>query len=262
MRPHVPRCAGCDRGTVGSTGKRPHSRRPSGRRLVCQRGARVALARAMTSSLSSKLLAFALSAPCTLITAGGCSSLPTSSVEAAHEAPPPRTPAQHVSEVSNACGSARPSGVTASDVIMGCRSDAECLEGLNGRCVGSGMGITVCSYDECRTDADCGDGAFCNCRGAQIVGGSTNNICVRGSDCRSDGDCGGPYCSPSLVPDECAGTSLRFLGYFCHSARDECIDDGDCRREGPSSSAGGNDTCDYDTAARRWRCSVRKCEAD
>lgn len=192
----------------------------------------------------------------TALALGACADdpLPASSVEAAASQPPPRLPAVHVAAVSSACasprGSREPTGT-----VAGCKLDAECTAGLNGRCLVAGLGFAACSYDGCAVDADCGAGGFCDCRDE---GGTGANSCVTGSDCRTDADCGGPYCSPSKKPDGCGGTSLSFQGYFCHSGRDACIDDADCAR--PNTAGGAS--CDYDSGEKKWRCSVRECVSD
>lgn len=188
-----------------------------------------------------------------LVFAACSETLPANSVEAATTEPPPRVPAVHVAAKSSACGSARGSNEPPDGA--GCKSDDQCTAGKNGRCLRTGLGFAECTYDECVADADCGAGGFCNCRGE---GATTANRCVVGSDCRTDADCGGPFCSPSLTPGGCGGTSLALQGFFCHSARDECIDNADCA--GPD--VPGETTCDYDKAEKKWRCSVRECVSD
>lgn len=167
--------------------------------------------------------------------------------------PPPRDPAVHRPTAPATCASPRGSSPPTSDVA-GCRADAECTEGLNGRCLQAGLGYAQCSYDTCTDDAACGEGAMCLCRSEDSEG---PNVCVT-AGCRTDADCGGPWCSPSRTPDGCGGTSLRLEGYFCHGAADTCIDDADCQTEGASGGA----TCDYDPELRHWRCSVRRCVSD
>ncbi len=56
------------------------------------------------------------------------------------------------------------------------------------------------------------------------------NVCVHGN-CRTDADCDGDYCSPSAVtldPFCSLDVPIGSVGYFCHAAADECVDDSDC----------------------------------
>jgi hypothetical protein len=79
------------------------------------------------------------------------------------------------------------------------------------------------------------------------------NQCKKGN-CRIDSDCGpGGYCSPAT--DACGAV----LGYYCHTAADECVNDDDCagRDAGPFlgclpdvNSAGADGT-----GAPRWVCT-------
>lgn len=170
------------------------------------------------------------------------------------DGPPPRDPLEHVAARSTACDAPRGSDLPGQNAPAGCKTDAVCTQGANGRCLQAGLGYAECSYDECASDADCGEGELCDCRG--LAGSTRANRCVK-AGCRTDADCGGPWCSPSLSPGGCGGTSLAFAGYFCHTGADECIDDADCKGEG----AGGA-SCDYDPGAGHWRCSARDCVSD
>jgi hypothetical protein len=74
------------------------------------------------------------------------------------------------------------------------------------------------------------------------------NQCKKGN-CRLDSDCGqGGYCSPAI--DTCGAV----LGYYCHSASDECVNDEDCtNRDGGLQRYLG---ClpDPSTSFSRWVC--------
>jgi len=165
--------------------------------------------------------------------------------------------------VAQACpaarGSSGPLDTTACTNRSGitCTSDGDCTAGKNGRCFLNGDPCqTVCSYDECLTDSDCAAGpCVCRSSGTELV----PNDCVPGSNCRTDADCGDcEYCSPSVVPDsvQCrvggvctCGDGVVSLVYACHTASDECTNDGDCP---------GTDSayCGYDAGVRRWTCGV------
>ena len=127
---------------------------------------------------------------------------------------------------AEACTAARPPGI---DGATGgdCTSDADCTEGDNGRCVQDINNPPFCSYDECQSDADCGGGSVCECRNPAVFDA---NVCVHGN-CLTDADCPGDYCSPSAVtlsPFCSLDIPIGSVGYFCHSASDECVNDDDC----------------------------------
>lgn len=134
---------------------------------------------------------------------------------------------------------------------VSCQSDADCTDGDNGRCVGNSHDGWYCTYDECFADSDCGNDAVCECGGGWR---SDHNVCVSGN-CRTDADCGDDgYCSPSL--GDC-GNYDGVVGYFCHTRKDECIDDADC---GDGSDDGwGSPYCMYDSGVGHWRCSTSHC---
>lgn len=135
-----------------------------------------------------------------------------------------------------------------------CKTDAECTQGKNGRCVSIALAPSSCTYDECTLDKDCGSGV-CLCRDS-AAGGA--NACRQGT-CRTDGDCGvvgRGYCSPSgvLLDVYCrTGVPAGSFGYFCHGAADECVDDTDC------ADAGGMRSCLYDPAKQHWACRDTLC---
>lgn len=129
-----------------------------------------------------------------------------------------------------------------------CRSHEACDQGRNGRCVFTRFG-TACTYDECITDDDCGAGSVCQCNGGFY---SDNNVCLSQGECQTDGDCGANgYCSPSF--GDC-GDYSGVVGWFCHTADDECVDDADC---GDGESWG--DYCAFMPGTGRWQCSNSHC---
>jgi hypothetical protein len=139
-----------------------------------------------------------------------------------------------------------------------CLSDADCTEGINGRCFlnANSSCVSDCSYDGCLSDSDCSGQGACICRSSGSD--STANICLAGS-CRTDTDCGPcGYCSPSLIDAGCFCPSSLLctndLGgacgdvcghaYFCHTVTDTCVDAIDC-------SVGA---CGYNILAKSWSC--------
>lgn len=124
-----------------------------------------------------------------------------------------------------------------------CTKNAECTSGANGRCTGNSHDGWACSYDECRSDDQCGQNV-CECEGAFH---NDANRCLKTGNCRLDSDCGaGGFCSPTL--GDC-GNYEKYVGYFCHTAKDECVDDADCD--------GGY--CAYNQPAGMWKCSYNQC---
>jgi len=143
----------------------------------------------------------------------------------------------------------------------GCAIDNDCTGGTNGRCITPGGGVRlasdpacVCTYDACMRDTDCPSGQTCACRGCPYIQ-YEGNTCVSGN-CRVDADCGaGGYCSPSPVSGGWCGNDL-LAGYYCHTARDLCIDDSDCTTK----TVPGLPVCAYSTTDTRWECfSVDVC---
>jgi hypothetical protein len=130
-----------------------------------------------------------------------------------------------------------------------CLHDSDCTAGTNGRCeIPSFVPVacaTGCSYDECASDSDCPSGVPCDCRAS--ASDPTANVCVTDSTCRVDGDCGsGGYCSPSAG----FGSFHCQTAYFCHNAKDTCVDDTDC---------GASQKCQFDTTAGHWACGGPTC---
>jgi hypothetical protein len=120
-----------------------------------------------------------------------------------------------------------------------CKADKECSRGKNGRCAPltyEGACGNICYYDACYLDGDCGTGEVCTCGD----GDPTHpHACVPGN-CRIDADCGDAgYCSPT--PQECGGVA----GWFCHTTKDECVDDADCPSPRP---------CTYESKRGAWVC--------
>jgi hypothetical protein len=129
-----------------------------------------------------------------------------------------------------------------------CMTHADCTEHANGRCLVFDTdppidpGGTRCVYSECNVDGDCASHGVCEC-------GTVANACVPGN-CRTDGDCASGYCSPSF--DQCTHV---VTGYWCHTAADECIDDGDC------DATHFLTHCEADPIAARWVCPRAACGA-
>ena len=192
--------------------------------------------------------------------AGNGSAESSSNGDAAHDGSPVstsndsgvgRVPLNHRPSDAQ-CSDARPPGsCTASALITpgGCLLDSDCAAGVNGRCLNPGGGPAAdcyCSYQECMHDTDCPAGKTCACLDAPYAGGSFT--CVPGN-CRVDADCGaGGYCSPSSTTGIC-GDSLA--GYYCHTARDLCVDDSDCPATPGSPDVPG---CVYSAMDSRWEC--------
>jgi hypothetical protein len=129
----------------------------------------------------------------------------------------------------------------------GCAMDSDCTQGTNGRCVQPGGPLPgcECTYDTCSGDSDCPTGQTCACHDTADVNGG--NECVPGN-CRVDADCGlGGYCSPTVSSQGCGG---NISGYYCHTPKDECVNDTDC----PNSPVGG--ACTYSSSLGYWACVV------
>ena len=154
-----------------------------------------------------------------------------------------RVPKKHRA-LAEGCDDMRGPGSNTNQSEGSCTTDADCTEGRNGRCEDF-RGDIHCSYDTCFDDDGCDGTHVCACGGGFW---SDNNVCLREGNCRTDGDCGpGGYCSPSL--GDC-GEYSGVVGYFCHTAEDECVDDEDCE---------GGDHCAFDPVTDRWMCSDTAC---
>lgn len=149
----------------------------------------------------------------------------------------------------DACSHDRPVFIAGSDAGAGdaatesgsglqtCSSDQDCTSTPNnGRCgyIWYRDAGPSCTYDECFSDSDCKLGV-CNCRqdpthdDDSFGSGPHPNYCMAAGNCRVDSDCGdggAGYCSPS--PN--GGCRGFWLGYFCHTASDQCVDDSDCAK--------------------------------
>jgi hypothetical protein len=78
---------------------------------------------------------------------------------------------------------------------------------------------------------------------------SASNVCKQGN-CRTDADCGaGGYCSPTLGS---CGNYGGVVGYYCHTKRDTCVDDGDCTKNGATD-------CRFDQVSGAWACAGSQC---
>jgi hypothetical protein len=124
-----------------------------------------------------------------------------------------------------------------------CAQDSDCADGKNGRCYDVGVCPSDCSYDDCFQDSDCENQTPCVCRSTA----TDENYCFTLSNCSVDADCGdSAYCSPSFVAASCICESPSCVeGYFCHTTRDLCVDDGDC----PAMQS-----CGFDSNEQRFSC--------
>lgn len=125
-----------------------------------------------------------------------------------------------------------------------CSTDSQCVDvGVNGRCIQDIRGSVGCSCtsDTCADDSACPTGQTCACHGSPYDG--AGNHCVRGN-CRVDADCGpGGWCSPTVTLSSCG----QVAGYYCHTPKDQCVNDSDCGNGSPQA-------CGYDTTAGYWYC--------
>lgn len=145
------------------------------------------------------------------------------------------------------CDRTRPSPEVIPDpnFMNECTAHSDCTAGENGRCLQMRFGYT-CTYDTCFSDSDCAN--VCECGGAFR---SDANMCLPEGACRIDADCGANgFCSPTR--GDC-GDFLGTVGYYCHTDRDECIDDSDCE------AMGFQWYCRFDRLGGRWSCSDSQC---
>lgn len=129
-----------------------------------------------------------------------------------------------------------------------CETDADCVDGVNGRC-SIRFHATECTYDECFTDADCRPGYRCACD----AGTQRANLCLPDhcdscpdSDCAVSWGCEGPGNHPPYGA----------MALECHTPEDQCRTDADCGlREfctrGPSLPC--------DPTFSRWQCLAVMC---
>lgn len=189
----------------------------------------------------AKAFIFLLCAPagCSEATSGSASALPdTCSTNTNLEANGIRISPQRANTrpVAVACDRDRP--CPAIEEPRGCSSHLECDDGVNGRCMPSGV---ACSYDECFVDEDCSPLEVCDCAG----GFNGNHICAR-AECRVNADCGeGLACSPSSHP---FCQQIRPVeGYFCHRPNDTCRVDLECAE---------GEWCAFHAEEDLWRCTA------
>jgi hypothetical protein len=134
-----------------------------------------------------------------------------------------------------------------------CRKNSECTAGENGVCQGNPHDGYGCTYDTCFDDGVCG-GKVCECDGKTRSG---RNVCLSEGNCRVDSDCGeGGACSPSFGG---CGSYTGVVGYYCHTAQDECVNDDDCVGTPPAGPLQGTPYCAYSPTAGRWGCSTSQC---
>jgi hypothetical protein len=123
-----------------------------------------------------------------------------------------------------------------------CGMDSQCA-GVNGRCNNGGALFCLCTSDTCADDKACPSGQTCACHGSPYDNAAGNH-CVAGN-CRIDADCGsGGWCSPTYSQTGCGSLG----GYYCHTPKDQCINDSDCADGGVQSD------CGYDTSLGYWLC--------
>lgn len=167
--------------------------------------------------------------------------------------------------------------------VNGCKSDAECKNGIDGRCVDNrdhrrygALPVaarnllagppplppdSVCVYDQCRTNAECGAKGRCKCGAGDARNGCMSlDACLRDADCGAESLCA---CGASGSPNGCMPGNCRSdadcaaqkcgpgqEGSFCHTPRDKCRTNDDCA-SGPQFSV-----CDYDQRTKAWACRV------
>lgn len=171
---------------------------------------------------------------------------------------------------SEACAAkVRPPSNRGSDA--GCRSDAECVHGKQGRCIENAALAprdpelhptrpsraarallaeppppppkSICVYDACEKNAECGPSARCGCD--EVRG---RNACIALDSCASDGDCargmlcqcgasGQPnHCMPGDCRSDadCPGTKCEPShsgGSFCRTPNDRCRTSKECEKQ-------------------------------
>jgi hypothetical protein len=121
-----------------------------------------------------------------------------------------------------------------------CKTKSDCTAKPNGRCAEGN-----CTYDQCYEDKDCGK-TVCQCTTDNI-----NGYYCHGGNCAVDADCGEQgYCSPTFGI-EC-GAFTGVVGFYCHTAKDECTDDSDCKGKEQG-------FCAFDPDKKLWRCGFGHC---
>ncbi|MFO0665390.1 MAG: hypothetical protein U0174_15655 [Polyangiaceae bacterium] len=177
----------------------------------------------------------------------------------------------------------RPVPASTASSPEGCKSDAECTQGKDGRCVrmwgegptgslstdGRNANLmagpplppprTQCVYDTCQADGDCAPNERCSCGSGK---GKERNTCIRVDQCLSDNDCPQDYlcaCAGAGRPNMCVPGNCRSdadcAGNFkcetyCHSAADKCVAHSDCTAA-PHMIA----ICKYVAQEHAWGCT-------
>lgn len=122
-----------------------------------------------------------------------------------------------------------------------CATGKDC--GPSSRCV-----YGHCRKDDCYADADCKAGEVCGCDPLD-----RGHRCLP-SGCRVDADCGpGGWCSPTFGLQ--CGSFHGVIGHQCHTAKDECLDDDECKK--PGSSYG---YCAFEPKSGRFICGTSECD--
>lgn len=131
--------------------------------------------------------------------------------------------------------------------------------GTNGRCLppnGNASG-DYCTYDACSSDGDCGTGKVCVCGAPEAPYGRAGNTCVQGN-CQVDSDCGATgYCSPTEATS--CGSRSGVVGYYCHTAEDDCTNDSDCSGASDGGPTQGPGYCAWQPTVGKWACSYGVC---
>jgi hypothetical protein len=126
-----------------------------------------------------------------------------------------------------------------------CSTRSDCKAGKGARCAAG-----HCIYDQCYEDGDCK--AVCECID-HTEHGTGGHFCRQGN-CSIDADCGSDnYCSPTFGFS--CGSYSGVVGYYCHTNKDECLNDGDCHEAGTAYGY-----CAYDTEKGHWRCGYAECD--
>jgi hypothetical protein len=128
-------------------------------------------------------------------------------------------------------------GETTCAAAYGCKTDADCTDGANGRCLPDSWDCG-CRYG-CETDGDCTAGNACLCE----EGGG---FCVAAA-CFDGGACGDEqWCALYVNVDACENGTTS--GFACTTAEDECAVDADC-----------DEGMDCEWTGDRFACSDNTC---
>ncbi len=222
---------------------------------------------------------------------------------ACHQEPEPAAPAQTTEPVRPAsAGTCAPASVSHGATCParpvppgtgsspeGCKSDADCTDGKEGRCVKNGVAFqweqkemshpsnllaappppplrSVCVYDRCQSDGECGPQLRCECRSGVAT---ERNRCLPLDTCVSDRDCANDtlcVCGASGMANACARGNCRanadcggfacdpdHMGArYCRTSRDTCTANSQCKTDVPYGQA----VCAYKTETHAYGCSV------